>query len=188
MPILKKFVINLERRSDRRQFFLDNNPFDFEFFSAVDALDLDEEYLKRVGSAPDRDFRDPFKGRYVTWAEVACFLSHHALWAKCVELKSPIMILEDDAYLIGDLDEHLILATMSGCDLLYLQRNENEPTKVVDLGDGFERPFYPYNTTAYCITSAGAEKLLTSNILQKIIPVDEFLSRQIQADSLIATA
>lgn len=188
MPKLKKFVINLDRRSDRRQFFLDNNPFEVEFFSAIDASDLDVGYLKKFGYAPDFDFKDPFKGRYVTWAEVACFLSHHALWAKSLELNSPIMILEDDAYLINDLDEHLILSVMSGCDLLYLQRNENEPTKVVDLGDGFERPFYPYNATAYCVSPAGAEKLLASNILQKIIPVDEFLPRQIQAGSLIAKA
>ena len=106
----------------------------------------------------------------------------------CRELNTTIMILEDDAYLVGDLDEHLILSVMSECDLLYLQRNENEPTKVVDLGEGFERPFYPYNTTAYCLTPSGAEKLLASSIPQKIIPVDEFLPRQIQAGSLIATA
>jgi hypothetical protein len=188
MPILKKFVINLDRRPDRRQFFLEKNPFEVEFFSAVDVLDLDEGYLKRNGYGPDLSFKDPFKGRYVTWAEVACFLSHSALWAKCLELNEPLIVLEDDAYLIGDLDERRILSVMSNCDLLYLQRNENEPTKVVDLGNGVERPHYPYNTTAYCVTPSGAEKLLATNILRNIIPVDEYLPRRIQAGSLVGAA
>jgi len=187
-PILKKFVINLEHRPDRRQIFLEKNPFDVEFFWETDVLGLDERYLKKNRCSPDLDFKDPFTGHYVTRAHVACFLSHTRLWAKCIELDEIVMILRDDAYLINDLDEPRILSLISDCDILYLQRSEREPTKAIDLGHGVEGPFYPHNSAAYCLTPEGAKKLLGTNILHKIVPVDEYLSRQIQAGSLAAKA
>lgn len=40
-------------------------------------------------------------------SEIACFLSHASLWAKCIELDRPIIILEHDAVLIRSYKNHL---------------------------------------------------------------------------------
>jgi hypothetical protein len=39
-------------------------------------------------------------------SEIACFLSHLSLWAKCAELDKPIVILEHDAILLQRITEH----------------------------------------------------------------------------------
>ena len=68
---MKKIVISLARRQDRRKEFKNNNLKDYIFLDAIDYKTLDnKDYLV------DEDFRDPFKNRRVLKSEVACFLSH----------------------------------------------------------------------------------------------------------------
>ena len=89
---LKKFVINLERREDRRDHFIENNNLSVEFITAVDGE------LEDLSMYPTREgWVDPFLNRPILPTEVACFLSHRKAWEKCVELDEPIIVLEDDA-------------------------------------------------------------------------------------------
>lgn len=184
---MKKFVINLKSRPERKQHFIDKNPTleDYTFVEAVDGLTQDlSEYKTRPG------WIDPFQNRGIVPTEVACFLSHRKMWQKCVELDEPIYVIEDDAIINVDRwDEPFYDYTIGYWDLLYLQRNENEPENTIKVSDRLERPWYPYNTTAYVISPKGARKLLNTNIMKEgIIPVDEYIPEQIREASLMALA
>ena len=112
------------------------------------------------------------------------------MWEKCVELDEPIYVIEDDAIInVNEWDEPFYDHTIKYWDFLYLQRNENEPESTIKVSDRLERPWYPYNTTAYVISPKGARKLLNTNIMEEgIIPVDEYIPEQIREASLMALA
>lgn len=183
---MKKFVINLKRRPDRKKHFIETNTTltDYSFVEAVDGEDNLSSYKTRPG------WIDPFQKRDIIATEIACFLSHRNMWQKCVELDEPIYVIEDDAIInVERWDEEFYDHTIKYWDLLYLQRNENEPENTIKVSDRLERPWYPYNTTAYVISPKGARKLLNTNILEEgIIPVDEYIPEQIREASLMALA
>ena len=99
-----------------------------------------------------------------------------------------VIILEDDAkfevnfkstlnHIMNQIDENSI-----EWDLLYLNRNILAPemeTWNYDVefrhGFGLMNPSYSYSTVAYGLSVNGAIKLINSDALQKILPVDEFL-------------
>jgi hypothetical protein len=56
---------------------------------------------------------------YLTRGEVACALSHISLWAKCVELDRPIVILEHDSVMIKKYEAHAVYNS-----ICYLGGNE----------------------------------------------------------------
>ena len=184
---MKKFVINLKDRPERKQHFIEKNTTleDYTFVEAVDGLNQDLSWYKtRPG------WVDPFQDRGIVPTEVACFLSHRKMWEKCVELDEPIYVIEDDAIInVNEWDEPFYDHTIKYWDFLYLQRNENEPESTIKVSDRLERPWYPYNTTAYVISPKGARKLLNTNIMEEgIIPVDEYIPEQIREASLMALA
>jgi len=184
---MQKFVINLKSRPERRQHFIAKNTTlkDYTFVEAVNGLAQDlSNYKTRPG------WIDPFQNRGIVPTEIACFLSHRKMWQKCIELNEPIYVIEDDAIINVDRwDEPFYDHTIGYWDLLYLQRNENEPENTIKVSDRLERPWYPYNTTAYVISPKGARKLLNTNIMEEgIIPVDEYIPEQIREGSLMALA
>lgn len=68
--------------------------FDFYFFDAIDAKDIESKKLviKNYSS-----FLNKFvQGKELSFSELACFASHYALWKKCVTLGENIIVLEDD--------------------------------------------------------------------------------------------
>jgi len=176
---MKKLVITLERREDRRKHFLSSNANlkDYTWLKAVDGADVNMELLRSMNSSTALMWRDPFLNRKLTQGEVGCLLSHMIAWKRCVELDEPVLILEDDAIIGESYDEEYYqsLVGEGGYDLVYLQRNENLPADVVSIDEKLEIPAYPYNTTAYIITPKCAKTLVNTDILQKIIPVDEYL-------------
>ena len=172
---MKKYVINLKRREDRRKNFLEvNSHLSVEFIEAVDGQELNHATLVQSGFDTNRLWRDPFKNRKLTRGEIGCFLSHARAWTACKNLNEPIMVFEDDA-IVGELDEEYIESLAKEYDFIYLSRNENEPENTVSIDNTIEKPAYPYNMTAYVITPKCASLLLGSGILKQIIPVDEFL-------------
>ena len=62
---MKKLVINLERRTDRRELFEEKNHFleDYNFIRGVDGETIDMQTLIRGGWHIDTTWRDPFKNR-----------------------------------------------------------------------------------------------------------------------------
>ena len=165
---MKKLVISLQRRTDRKKEFYKNNLINYEFIEAID-------YKRLNNFIVDENFRDPFKNRPVLKSEVACFLSHKKAWEKCLELNKPVIILEDDAVINKHWDEEYYTSLINKYNFIYLQKNENEPTEVISIDDKLEIPSYPYNLTGYIIKPSTAKVLL--NNINKIIPADEYIPK-----------
>lgn len=173
---MKKLVINLERRADRKEHFLKNNSLsDVEWLPAVDRNDINIDVLNSNGVDTNRLWRDPFHNRKMTGGEIACFLSHRKAWTECANLNEPVMIFEDDAVITSDFDEQYYDSLAKEYEFIYLSRSENEPESVKSVDDMLEVPSYPYNLTAYIITPEAAKKVLATNILNEIIPADEYI-------------
>jgi GR25 family glycosyltransferase involved in LPS biosynthesis len=174
---MKKFVINLERRSDRKEQFGKTNPnIDVSFFNAIDGKTISHNKILQLGFDTNKTWRDPFFNKKMTKGEVACFMSHFLLWKHCLEINEPILIFEDDAIINDSFNESYYESLMGRIDFLYLGRNENEPENVIDVDDNLEIPGYAYNMHAYAISPFGAKKLLSTNIKTNIIPVDDYVA------------
>lgn len=81
------YVINLERREDRRnriQATLDDLGVDFKVFKAVDGTKIDESYIKSLGIKTVPNYQDPYSGRQVNYGEIGCFLSHYFIWKEVI--------------------------------------------------------------------------------------------------------
>lgn len=167
---MKKLVISLLRRNDRKKSWQYNNLLDFEYIRAVDGDNSHFRFLKGKDN-----WTDPFQNRPLQQNEVACFMSHIMAWNKCIELHKTCIIMEDDAVINDTWDEDYYAEVMKEHDFLYLQRNENEPDKVISVDEKLEIPNYPYNMTAYCITPDMARILVQSVNYQELIPIDEHL-------------
>ena len=180
---MKKFVINLPSRPDRKEAFIANNPHltDVNWLVAVDGKQLTLDQVRQLGFDIDVQWRDPFKDRRLTKGEVGCFLSHYFLWRECVSLGEPILILEDDAIVQPDDFDNL----PRNYALVYLGYNENKPDNVMDYSfdSNFVYPSYPYNAHAYIITPELAQQLLE---YKTIIPVDELLYQQVADFEILA--
>ena len=74
---------------------------DYEFWKGYDGTDPDKSII-----VPDHLKDNPFMSmlkvdnQFMIKAEVACALSHISLWAHCVKIQKPIVILEHDAIMI----------------------------------------------------------------------------------------
>jgi glycosyl transferase family 25 len=175
---MKKLVINLQKRSDRKDSFLKKNYFidDVQFISGFDGYNLTLDHLNSLGYDTNKNFRDAFKNRKMTKGEVGCAISHMIAWTIVAQFNETAIIFEDDAIINQELwDEQYYSKLMETYDLLYLGRNENEPDKVKSINDVLEVPAYPYNLHAYIITPKAAKILLNTNFNKNIMPVDEYV-------------
>ena len=172
---MKKVVISLKRRTDRKQNFNKNSLKNYRY---LEAIDYKLEDFSRTIKARE-NWVGPFNNRPLLKSEIACFLSHAKAWEECIRLDEPIIILEDDAVINNTWDEEYYRSLIDTYDFVYLQRNENEPTKVININDKIEKPFYPYNLTAYVIKPKTARILLEHVNIQDMIPVDEYLPEMI---------
>ncbi len=96
---MKIFVINLKRSVERRERIkntLQQANIDFEFIDAVDSSTPNFLYSNRRNTYLSRK---KF-GYTLVDNELACFSSHHLAWEKCLELKVPILVLEDNCNLL----------------------------------------------------------------------------------------
>lgn len=116
LGVSRSYLINLHRRQDRLENFMKNVKekglifSNLERFSAVDAKKLDDQYINSVidvsarkGAFGKREYHEELNGR----GSVGCYLSHFALWKKCVELNQPILIMEDDINFVENFMEKL---------------------------------------------------------------------------------
>lgn len=97
----KIYVINLERRTDRRvriESALNDLGIEYTIFNAIDALKIDIDYIKSLGIQSIPNYTDPYNNRPLNYGEISCFLSHYFIWKEMIENKyEKIIILEDDA-------------------------------------------------------------------------------------------
>ena len=133
----KIYVINLKRRSDRKEQLLAKFPnINFTFIEAIDGEELDQETLIAEGKL-NRSFFDPTG--MVTMGIFACALSHKKAWDQAIEDGvENALFLEDDVYPIIPLveknkftaDYQSILNDIKqfDWDLIHLGKKENFKT------------------------------------------------------------
>lgn len=94
------FMINLERRSERRikmERSFKEIGLTVESVPAVDGQTLTDESLEELGVRFLPGYADPYHNRPMTKGEIGCFLSHFWIWEKMrMENLNEILVLEDD--------------------------------------------------------------------------------------------
>lgn len=92
------YIINLERRKDRRERIestLDDLGISYKFVKAVDGRTINEEYLNELGIKSLPNYKDPYNDRPLNYGEIGCFLSHFFIWKEVFffnNLKNKIVI------------------------------------------------------------------------------------------------
>ncbi|XP_064147439.1 inactive glycosyltransferase 25 family member 3 isoform X2 [Loxodonta africana] len=181
------FVISLARRPDRRERML-NSLWEMEIagqvVDAVDGRTLNSSIIRSLGVDLLPGYQDPYSGRTLTKGEVGCFLSHYAIWEEVVARGlAQVVVFEDDVRFQSNFKGRLeqlmkeVEAEKLPWDLIYLGRKQVNPEEeaVVEGLPHLVMAGYSYWTLAYALSLAGARKLLASQPLSRMLPVDEFL-------------
>ena len=116
----------------------------------------------------------------INCGEIGCFLSHYKIWNQMYkENIEAAIILEDDTYFVDNFTSRIkcvfdIPSNMY--DFCYLSRIQRFPDiKEIHIDDNLLIPNYSYNMNAYILTHSGATKLINTDCINNIMPVDEFL-------------
>lgn len=187
---MKGYVLNLARRPERLQRFLDWNGdhgLDLQVVEAVDGSTLDRAELVRQGLL-DGD------NAHFTSGAVGGAMSHRAQWLACVAEGVPRMVFEDDACLRSDIAARAaaLIPILDKCDIVFLGHNADAPLTLMlpdnllsavyfgvnrDGGDFFRAFSTPdprrpppmlhgavmvWGCIAYVVTPRGAERLLAA--------------------------
>lgn len=177
---MKKLVINIPRRKDRRRHFLENNLDkikDFEWLDGVDGRELTHQKLLDMGFDTDRNYRSIYgaKNKKLLRGEIGCFLSHKKAWDIVAQQNEPMMIFEDDAIILENYDEEYYETLVEKYNIIYLDFKEWEHRKTVKIDDKIHIPSFPHYLTAYIITPEAARILGNEEIMQNIISTDEYV-------------
>uniref|UniRef100_A0A2K6FGZ0 Cerebral endothelial cell adhesion molecule n=2 Tax=Propithecus coquereli TaxID=379532 RepID=A0A2K6FGZ0_PROCO len=181
------FVISLARRPDRRERML-SSLWEMEISGrVVDAVDgrmLNSSVIRSLGVDLLPGYQDPYSGRTLTKGEVGCFLSHYSIWEEVAARGlARVLVFEDDVRFESNFKGRLerlmeeVEAEKLPWDLIYLGRKQVNPEEeaAVEGLPGLVVAGYSYWTLAYALSLAGARKLLASQPLRRMLPVDEFL-------------
>ncbi|XWV25333.1 putative procollagen-lysine [Tupanvirus deep ocean] len=187
----KTYIVNLERRRDKRKHMeeeiekLNKQGINLNhiFFSAIDGTN--SEILSKI-QFKTLDWFDPNSGKAMTNGEVGCALSHYLIWKDIVSQVDngtltqdcKILILEDDVVFIEDFIEKLKIYTAETSfvyDMLYVHRKPLDLIHETKISTHINKANKSYWTCAYILTYFGAQKLVNSNYVNNLIPVDEFL-------------
>uniref|UniRef100_A0A665VY97 procollagen galactosyltransferase n=1 Tax=Echeneis naucrates TaxID=173247 RepID=A0A665VY97_ECHNA len=184
------FMINLERRTDRRDRMLRTlyqQEINCKVVAAVDGKAMNISEIHALGIHMLPGYSDPYHGRPLTKGELGCFLSHHKIWKEVnIGLRQlhTSLVIEDDLRfevffkrrlmnLISEVEDERL-----EWDLIYIGRKRmqvDHPEKAVPNIHNLVEADYSYWTLGYMISLQGAEKLLKAEPLKRILPVDEFL-------------
>lgn len=183
----KIFVLNLEKRRPNRRYLIAKAfellGIEFEFFNqTVDGNEQKSKMISENNITVDTTFRDPIRGRKITWGEIGCFLSHYNAWKEIIDKNyKQVLILEDDfkfnenfiVNINSIVQEQLPLVKMY--DLVYLTRKNLDKTDEIQLSTNLVIPNYSYWLIGYLLTQSGAAKLIDAKPLDCLIPADEFV-------------
>lgn len=109
--------------------------------------------------------------------EIGCLLSHISLWAHCVEIDQPIVVLEHDAIMIKPYTTHDIQGAIAylGCHDQYIGKEPVELTPPT-FDHGYKKGHHIKRTHAYSIDPSAAKNLLSTVIKDGLLfPVDVFI-------------
>ncbi|KAM4552673.1 procollagen galactosyltransferase 2-like [Odontesthes bonariensis] len=182
------FLINLKRRSDRRDRMLSSLAvlgINATLVEAVDGKALNSSQLRAMGIDMLPGYKDPYSDRVLTRGEIGCFLSHFNIWKQVVQQGlQQVLVLEDDVRFEPRFYSRMttimgnVLRVRLDWDLIYVGRKRlqvKEPENWVKGVSSLVHPDYSYWTLGYALSLNGARKLLRAKPLNKMLPVDEFL-------------
>ncbi|KAM7387159.1 hypothetical protein PAMA_009667 [Pampus argenteus] len=182
------FMINLQRRTDRRERMLTalhQQEITCKVIAAVDgkAMNVSELHKKGIHMLPG--YSDPYHSRPLTKGELGCFLSHYNIWTEIVERGLHTSLVIEDDLRFEIFFKRRLMNLMSEVenegldwDLIYIGRKRmqvDHPEKAVPNIHNLVEADYSYWTLGYMISLQGAEKLLKAEPLKRVLPVDEFL-------------
>ncbi|XP_037642447.1 procollagen galactosyltransferase 2 isoform X1 [Sebastes umbrosus] len=182
------FLINLKRRSDRRDRMLSSLAvlgINATLTEAVDGKALNSSQLQAMGIDMLPGYKDPYSDRVLTRGEIGCFLSHYNIWKQVLQQDlQQVLVLEDDVRFEHRFRSRLVTIMENvqrvglEWDLIYVGRKRlqvKEPELWVKGVSNLVHPDYSYWTLGYVLSLNGAQKLLQAKPLNKMLPVDEFL-------------
>ncbi|KAI1886511.1 hypothetical protein AGOR_G00196500 [Albula goreensis] len=182
------FMINLQRRTDRRERMLRTlyeQEVTCKVIAAVDGRALNITQIQAMGIEMLPGYSDPYHGRPITKGEMGCFLSHYNIWKEIVDrgLKTSLVIEDDlrfEVFFKRRLQNLMQEVESQGLDwdLIYVGRKRmqvDHPEKSVPKIHNLVEADYSYWTLGYMMSLQGARKLLEADPLARMLPVDEFL-------------
>ncbi|KAG8006635.1 Procollagen galactosyltransferase 1, partial [Nibea albiflora] len=182
------FMINLQRRADRRERMLRTlyeQEIACKVIAAVDGKAMNISEVQAMGIHMLPGYSDPYHGRPLTKGELGCFLSHYNIWKEIVERNLHTSLVIEDDLRFEIFFKRRLMNLMSEVeeegldwDLIYIGRKRmqvDHPEKAVPNIHNLVEADYSYWTLGYMISLQGAEKLLKAEPLKRILPVDEFL-------------
>jgi GR25 family glycosyltransferase involved in LPS biosynthesis len=140
MPHMEVFIVNLARRTDRKQRFTAWNGrpgLTLNFQSAVDGALLSRDALRAEGVLGDDH-------EHFTNGAIGNALSHRALWRRATVSGQPVLICEDDCCLRGDFVEAVsgVMGRLPAqWDVVFLGYNTNA-TMAVETSEGLKTILY----------------------------------------------
>lgn len=177
----KIFVINLERRIDKKKIMIEKlSNIDYTFYEAIDGNILTKDYLDKKGISILKGFNDPSSGRTITWGEIGCALSHFNIYNNCIDNNiETAIILEDDVEIPTNFNNKIndIISNLdANCnwDVCYLAKKSMDKISY-KINDLLEIPGYCYWACSYIINIRGMKKIIDSNYLSNLIPIDELI-------------
>uniref|UniRef100_A0A7N9AN53 procollagen galactosyltransferase n=1 Tax=Mastacembelus armatus TaxID=205130 RepID=A0A7N9AN53_9TELE len=182
------FMINLQRRTDRRERMLRalyEQEIACKVVAAVDGKAMNVSEIHALGIHMLPGYSDPYHGRPLTKGELGCFLSHYNVWKEIVEQRlHTSLVIEDDLRFEVFFKRRLMNLMREveneglDWDLIYIGRKRmqiDHPEKAVPNIHNLVEADYSYWTLGYMMSLQGAEKLLKAEPLKRVLPVDEFL-------------
>ncbi|XP_003964794.2 procollagen galactosyltransferase 1 [Takifugu rubripes] len=182
------FMVNLKRRTDRRERMLRvlyEQKISCKIVEAVDGKAMNISEIHALGIHMLPGYSDPYHGRPLTKGELGCFLSHYNIWKEIVKRRlRTSLVIEDDlrfeVFFKRRLMDLMTEVEEEGLDwdLIYIGRKRMQverPEKAVPNIHNLVEADYSYWTLGYMISLQGAEKLLNAEPLKRVLPVDEFL-------------
>ena len=180
------FLINLEHSVERRRKMvaqLESLGWEFQIFQAVDGLRGSHPLFERY----DDRLRKRFTRRPVSGGSLGNLASHFQLWQKCVDMDTPVLIMEDDVIITpffaraievaGGLIERLGFVRLTG------RRESARKYRYECVGefDGFSLVRYIARaSTAACrgyLIHPSAARRLLAHAGVWYVPVDHYMGR-----------
>jgi glycosyl transferase family 25 len=184
---MKAIVINLDEATERMA------------FQHRQLKSLGIGYVRLSANDPShQEFYEQYHNvweRPLSYAEVSCFFNHKKVWEMIVEQDSPMLVLEDDAYLAQNTPNLLSkIQSIKHMDYLNLEARGNKQRKLIA-----KEQQYTFDEAAifrlfqgrsgaggYILWPSGAKKLLYKFNQEEVGIVDKFInaSYELQAFQL----
>lgn len=171
-------IINLQKNTNRKKKMIEKlkqaNLTPYIFFDAIGKDNLYKYNYKTM-----ENFINPETELGIQPGEIGCALSHYYVW-KYIENNNieKVLILEDDTVFLNNFEIELkkILEVNQEYDIFFLNRSKCSNNAETKLANNILLMTYSYNANAYIITNNCVKKILMSEYLKNIIPVDEYFA------------